>query len=157
MIVIISGYLLTLITGSTYLLACIALNYFAKDFEPLKIITQCSLIGLIGGCLYCLRAVYINRCVHNNWNKDWHAWYFLRPLASLISGGVSYLFLKAGLLVLDSSRTTDSSEIGFFALAFVAGLNVDKFVAKIESVAQAIWGIEKSRSSADSAPKNTEK
>ncbi len=60
---------------------------------------------------------------------------------------MSYLFLKAGLLVLESSSNTDASEIGFFALAFIAGFNVDKFVAKIEEVAKAVWGIDKSRSS----------
>jgi hypothetical protein len=60
---------------------------------------------------------------------------------------VSYLFLKAGLLVLESSSNADASEIGFFALAFIAGFNVDKFVAKIEEVAKAVWGIDKSRSS----------
>lgn len=152
MIFIICGYLLILIGGSLYYLACVALKLLPADFEALQVISQCGAIGLVGGCLYCLRAVYINRCVHNNWSSDWYAWYFLRPIASLISGGVSFLFLKAGLLVLDSSRTSDSSEIGFFALAFVAGLNVDKFVAKIESVAQAIWGIEKSRASSDTVP-----
>ncbi len=33
--------------------------------------------------------------------------------------------------------------MGFFALAFIAGFNVDKFVAKIEEVAKAVWGIGK--------------
>jgi hypothetical protein len=55
--------------------------------------------------------------------------------------------LFTGLLVLESSSNTDASEIGFFALAFIAGFNVDKFVAKIEEVAKAVWGIDKSRSS----------
>ncbi len=55
------------------------------------------------------------------------------------------MFLSAGLVVLESATKPDATDIGFFALAFVAGLNVDKFVAKIEEVAQAAWGIEKSR------------
>lgn len=146
MIYLICLYLLTLCAASIYLLAGLALGNYSPTLDPLKIIFQCSLTGLIGGTLYCLRAVYINRCVNRTWGPDWYIWYFIRPITSLISGGVSYLFLKAGLLVLDSNRNSDASEIGFFALAFVAGLNVDKFVAKIESVAQAIWGIEKSRS-----------
>jgi hypothetical protein len=62
-------------------------------------------------------------------------------------GGVSYLFLKAGLLILESGTNPDSSDLGFYALAFIAGLNVDKFISKIEDIAQAVWGIEKSRSS----------
>ena len=44
--------------------------------------------------------------------------------------------------------------MGFYALAFVAGMNVDKFVAKIEDIAQATWGIEKSR--ANSFSKDSE-
>lgn len=49
--------------------------------------------------------------------------------------------------MLESSSNAGASEIGFFALAFIAGFNVDKFVAKIEEVAKAVWGIEKTRSS----------
>jgi len=63
-----------------------------------------------------------------------------------VSGGVSYLFLKAGLLILEAEKETDSSNLGFYALAFISGLNVDKFISKIEEIAKATWGIEKSRS-----------
>jgi len=65
----------------------------------------------------------------------------------VVCGGVSYLFLRAGLLVLESSTRPNSSELGFYALSFIAGLNVDKFISKIEDIAQAVWGIEKSRTS----------
>jgi hypothetical protein len=51
---------------------------------------------------------------------------------------VSYLFLKAGLLVLGSTVNAGASKIGFFALAFISGFNVDKFVGKIEEVAKAV-------------------
>lgn len=71
----------------------------------------------------------------------------LRPIASIISGGASFLFLKAGLLILESKEASTSSDTGFLALAFVAGLNVDKFLGKLESIAQAVWGIDKSRAS----------
>ena len=67
----------------------------------------------------------------------------------MVCGGVSCLFLKAGLLVLESAQKEPSTDLGFYALAFVAGLNVDKFIAKIEDIAQAVWGIEKSRVSKD--------
>jgi hypothetical protein len=58
---------------------------------------------------------------------------------------VSYLLLEAGLLVLDSSPRVESNHLGFYVLAFIAGLNVDNFLTKIEDVAQTTWGIEKSR------------
>jgi hypothetical protein len=100
--------------------------------------------------VYCLRGIYIHRCVERNWNSDWYAWYFIRPIVSVLCGGVSFLFLKAGLLVLESRQQEGATEIGFYALAFIAGLNVDKFVAKIEDVAQAVWGIERSRTARSS-------
>jgi hypothetical protein len=112
---------------------------------PMQLAFLCALIGGAGGCVYCLRGIYIHRCVEKNWNSDWYAWYFIRPLVSVVCGGVSFIFLKAGLLILESRQQEGSTEIGFYALAFIAGLNVDKFIAKIEDVSQAVWGIEKSR------------
>lgn len=58
--------------------------------------------------------------------------------------------------MLESGTKNDASEIGFYALAFVAGLNVDKFVGKIEDVAQAVWGIDKSRSRNEEAEKKAQ-
>jgi len=92
--------------------------------------------------------------VSRNWNSDWYTWYFIRPLVSVVCGGVSFLFLKAGLLILEARQHEGSTEIGFYALAFIAGLNVDKFIAKIEDVAQAVWGIEKSRAAKNASQDN---
>jgi hypothetical protein len=130
------------------------LGALPSHYEPLRIALSCCATACIGGCLYCLRAVYLNKCVRKSWDADWHTWYFLRPIASFICGGASFLFLKAGLLVLESNTKENASEIGFYALAFVAGLNVDKFVAKIEGVAYAVWGIEKSRSASAATGEN---
>ena len=107
---------------------------------------RCVLVGGIGGVIYCLRAVYLNACVRKKWDKEWQPWYYIRPFVSLISGGVSWLFLKAGLLVLDASNASESSSLGFLALSFIAGYNVDKFMSKLEQLSEAAWGIEKSRS-----------
>jgi hypothetical protein len=139
-------YLLLLSVGGGLAIAGLALGFTPERFELARIPLTCCFTALIGGCLYCIRAVYLNRCVRKSWDTDWHCWYFLRPIASFICGGASFLFLKAGLLVLESNTKESATEIGFYALAFVAGLNVDKFVAKIEGVAHAVWGIEKSRS-----------
>lgn len=115
---------------------------------------QCILIAAIGGTLYCLRAIYVNRCVRKNWDPDWETWYYLRPLTSSISGFASYIFLKAGLLILDASQQVNSGDFGFLAVAFIAGLNVDKFTLKIEEVAKATFGIDKSRTATDSNRKD---
>ena len=146
MLIIILAYLLLFLgalgAGGLFILAG-ALPSWAS---PMQLFFLCALVGGVGGCVYCLRGIYIHRCVENNWNSDWYAWYFIRPIVSVICGSVSYLFLKAGLLILESRQQDGATEIGFYALAFIAGLNVDKFIAKIEDVAQAVWGIEKSRS-----------
>lgn len=105
----------------------------------------CTLTGGIGGVVYCLRGLYVNTCAGDGWNPKWLLWYFTRPVVSLVCGAISYLLLKAGLLVLDSTPNTEGNHIGFYVLAFIAGLNVDKFLCKIEEVAQTTWGIEKSR------------
>jgi len=146
MILLIVLYLIAICATCVSYITLALLGQIPASWEPIRIGLACCCTAGVGGVLYCLRAVYINRCVRNQWSAQWNWWYVLRPLTSFICGGASYLFLKAGLLVLESKTEGGASEIGFYALAFIAGLNVDKFVAKIENVAQAVWGIEKSRS-----------
>lgn len=107
------------------------------------------LIATLGGNLYCLRAIYVNKCVKGQWDINWELWYYLRPVTSAISGLVSYIFLKAGLIALEAEQSSDAGYFGYLAFAFIAGLNVDKFVAKLEDVAKSIFGIEKSRARQD--------
>lgn len=147
MIIVILIYLMGLLIFATYSIGAMVLGWLPPPYAPLRVPLMCGAIAYVGGALYCFRAIYLNKCVYKRWDPDWHVWYFIRPITSTITGAVSYLFLKAGLLVLESSSNADASEIGFFALAFIAGFNVDKFVAKIEEVAKAVWGIDKSRSS----------
>ena len=120
-----------------------------------EVIALCALTGGIGGVVYCLRGVYLNACVRKAWDDEWWPWYFIRPIVSHLCGAVSFLFLRAGLVLLEAAQKQDSTKLGYLALAFVAGLNVDKFVAKIEDIAQATWGIEKSR--AQQQPTETDK
>lgn len=107
--------------------------------------------GGFGGLLYVLRAVYLSACVRKDWDNAWRLWYYLRPLTSMLAGGACCLFLKAGLLVLEADKGAESIDFGFYALAFVAGLNVDNFVRKIEEIAASTWGIRKSRAAQSSA------
>jgi hypothetical protein len=144
-LIVIVAYLLAILSAAIYWIATIHIGMLPKDVEPIRLGLECCLVALSGGCLYCLRAVYLNKCVEKRWDPDWLIWYLLRPVASFVCGGAAFLFLKAGLLVLDAHTPANGSEIGYFALAFVAGLNVDKFVAKIEDIAQAVFGIDKSR------------
>lgn len=138
-----------------YALVAIAIDHFLWFPAHLTTVAGSILFGGLGGCTYCLRGVYLNACVNKTWDITWLPWYFIRPLVSLILGGVSYLFVKSGLLLFGASQQPDASNLGIWAVAFLAGLNVDKFVAKIESVGQTVWGLEPSRQSrAETARKN---
>lgn len=150
LLIIVSSYLIGAALACTCGLVFLLLDLLPKNAAFMKLTLMSCAVAGIAGCLYCLRAVYINKCVYRQWDSNWAAWYFLRPVTSIMAGGASYLFLKAGLLILDSKQETASSDIGFLALAFIAGFNVDKFLSKIESVAQAVWGIEKSRAASAS-------
>lgn len=141
------AYLLAFLTAIISIWSAFKVGALPNWIGDLELLLQCILIGGVGGVIYCLRAVYLNACVRKCWDREWHPWYFIRPFVSLIAGGISWLFLKAGLLVLDAAQPADSSTLGFLALAFIAGYNVDKFMRKLEQISEATWGIEKSRSS----------
>ncbi len=138
-------YLLSIVTLYAYGLFLLLCNYDLLCLEPYRVGITCAIVGGLGGCMYCLRAVYVNYCAQDTWDNKWAIWYILRPITSVGSGAVSFLFLKAGLLVLESNVQQNASEYGFYALAFIAGLNVDKFIKKIEDIGEAVFGIEKSR------------
>jgi hypothetical protein len=115
--------------------------------ERLQAATYCVLFGGVGGCVYCLRGIYLNSAVRNQWSNSWVIWYFIRPVVSCVIGGISYLFVNSGLLLLGAAKSPDASQLGMWALAFLAGVNVDKFVEKFEGIGKSIWGIEPSRQS----------
>ena len=138
-------YLIVLALCDSTLLLLTHSDLMPQWWMTSQLILSCALMGGIGGAIYCLRGVYLNACVRKEWNGVWYPWYLIRPAVSHLCGAISYVFLKAGLLILDASKTEQSTDIGFLALAFIAGLNVDKFIAKIEDIAQATWGIDKSR------------
>jgi hypothetical protein len=140
-------YLLVLLGIFAWTLIVSVLGLSAPWFPGSALLTQCVLVGGLGGTLYCLRAVYLHKCHLKDWDDVWQVWYYIRPVASLITGGISWLFLKAGLLVLDAKSSGGAGDLGFLALAFIAGYNVDKFLGKLEEIAEATWGIEKSGSS----------
>lgn len=139
-------YLIFFLVFLSYLLIEFLSGKLPDWMNNFQIPFLCGLSGGFGGILYCLRGIYLNYSVKNIWDSKWIPWYVIRPIVSIITGGVSFLFLKAGLLVLEAKAENGSTNLGFYALAFVAGLNVDKFISKIEDLAQATWGIEKSRS-----------
>jgi hypothetical protein len=139
------GYLIAMLTCYAGVALFLVMHKLKCGPEGLQLAILCGLSGGIGGVTYCLRGIYLNACVFDQWNDKWLPWYFIRPLVSFVCGIVSCLFLKAGLIVLEAKQLGEPTNLAFFALAFIAGLNVDKFVEKIEDIAQVTWGIKKSR------------
>ena len=107
--------------------------------------TNVVLFGLTGGCIYCLRALYIQYCLKKEWDNKWIVWHIIRPFVSAICGVISLLFVKAGLLLFVASYVETQNHYGIYALAFIAGLNVDNFIKKIEAVFEEIAGIRQTR------------
>lgn len=122
----------------------------------IQLALYCGICGGIGGVTYCLRGVYLNACVFDRWTEKWLPWYFIRPLVSFICGVVSFIFLKSGLIVLEAQQSQHPTNLAFYALAFIAGLNVDKFIEKLEDIAQVTWGIKKSRVASNSDDKQSD-
>ncbi|WP_225854532.1 hypothetical protein [Aeromonas salmonicida] len=97
-----------------------------------KLLNECILFGLIGGCIYCLRGIYINHCVQKQWCGSWALWYLLRPLVSTVMGGISYFVLMSGLMAIGISGSIKSPDHFFYLAAFFAGLRVDSFLKHFE-------------------------
>ena len=151
---LIIGYLFAWLVAVVFLWSMDVRGLLPEWLVPYSLGFRCSLIGATGGIVYCLRAVYLNWCVKGQWDDNWCVWYYIRPLVSFVIGGVAFIFLNAGLLVLDATQASSHSAYGFLALSFIAGLNVDRFIVRIEELAQSTWGIRPSRSSEESAKSN---
>jgi hypothetical protein len=138
------AYLLFLLAVYSLLIVVVLNQMLPAWLVPHQQVVLCGIIAGVAGVLYCLRGVYISKCVRQVWDDLWLPWYFIRPIVSPFCGLVAYFFLKAGLLVLDAGQSPDHQYFGFYAIAFVAGYNVDKFLVKIEQLAEAAWGIDRS-------------
>lgn len=139
------SYILAFTTGLAWALYLLLTGQTPTGVAPFHTAIGCGLAGGFGGCTYCLRGVYLNYCVRNKWDGKWLPWYLIRPVVSVMCGVAAYMFLSAGLLALRSHTQAGTTAYGFYAFAFVAGLNVDNFIGKIEAVAESAWGIKKSR------------
>lgn len=140
-------FLMLLLIGLSYASVLDFRGHLPEWILAHHLLFRCVVLAGFGGVVYCARAIYVHVSDEKDWDEVWLPWYFIRPILSLVCGATSYLFLKAGLLALNASTTADPSNIGFLALAFIAGLNVDRFLQKVEELAEATWGIEKSNAS----------
>lgn len=140
-------YHLFLIIGGLWIYCSFDIYSFCK-IESIWL--NVSLFGLTGGCIYCIRGLYIQYCVKRKWDNRWCVWHIIRPFVSAVCGVISLLFVKAGLLLFGISEfNTTQSHYVVYALSFIAGLNVDNFIEKIESIFKELIGIQKTRVSKD--------
>ena len=137
-----------------YHLAFIALAVYARFFwmDSLAlgidfVWIDASLFGLLGSTVYCSRSLYLQYCVKKEWDDRWIVWHIIRPFVATICGFISLLFIKAGFLLFDASSTSFQSYYGIYMVAFIAGMNIDNFIKKIESLCKEIMGIQKTRTS----------
>ncbi len=141
------------------LISLAAFWYYMTYTDSLQYMTtpiQCVMISALGGAMYCLRALYINKCVKDNWDDRWKIWYYLRPVCSAVMGFIAYIFLQAGLIILSENTPTVPNHYWFLTISFVAGLNVDGFMKKIEDIAQSTFNINKSNvSKNDDTPQHS--
>ncbi|HDR1121453.1 TPA: hypothetical protein QB222_000511, partial [Pasteurella multocida] len=105
-----------LVRISIYLiiLMCLQISlgfYLSYVKDSILTVFGCLLAGGVGGTVYCLRAVYIQACVKKEWDENWVVWYIVRPLISIVIGGVSYLFIKAGLVLFNSSGQSEVNQL----------------------------------------------
>ncbi len=137
---LLSFYHLGLITLASFL--CLKKQYFVECL-PLNLI-YVLFFGFLGGCTYCVRGIYVQYCAKKEWDNRWILWHIIRPFVSAIAGGMSLVFVKAGLLIFKTTEGDIDRPYAIYALAFVAGLNVDNFMKKIESIFNELLGITKS-------------
>jgi len=137
-------YLFVLLIGDVVLALIIYYNIIDLKSKLIFLGTYCALFGLLGGIVNCLRSIYIHFAAKKDWDEKYAVWYYLRPIVSSIMGVVSYIFIKAGLLVFTAQTAvySNTSTMAYLSFAFLAGYNVHNFLKKIEEVSKAILGIE---------------
>ena len=140
------SYQILVILTLAFLWALGPLGWMPSWLANYQLAINCILIASLAGVLYCIRAVYTNYSAKNTWEKRWEVWYYLRPLASAIAGLAAFIFLKAGIAILEASQSGEAGMYGYMAFSFVAGYNVDRFLKKIEDLAKSKFGVEQSGS-----------
>ncbi|MTB53444.1 hypothetical protein [Lewinella sp. W8] len=141
---LVAAYLITFLFVLVALLLFTLSGYSPSWISDYNVVIQCCFAGGFGAVSYCLWAIYYHYSREQDWDDVWIPWYLLRPILGIIIGGFTYFLVAAGLFVLEASPDADASYLGIFALAFIAGLNTDQFIAKTEDLVSNIWGIEPS-------------
>lgn len=117
--------------------------------KDLKLLLLCCVLAGLGGTIFCLRGVFEHACRNNDWAPKWNLWYYIRPIFSIGCGIIAFLFLKAGLFLLETNIPENATNIGYLVLSFIAGYNVDSFIERIEEIGKSVFSINTSNDNSE--------
>lgn len=98
--------------------------------------TYFTLGGLLGGSLFGIKYLY-KVVARNRWSIDRRLWRIFSPL---VSGGLALVIAAltdSGILGLTTKETGGAS---FFSLGFIAGYFADSALAKMQEIAETVFG-----------------
>lgn len=121
--------------------------FYADFFHHGSPWTHVGFWGLLGCACYCTKSLYFQFCVRKEWDDRWVVWHIIRPFVGTALGAASYLFVQSGLLLIEAEGKESGEFYGIYAIAFIAGFNVDNFLKKIEETSFTLWKIKKTRMS----------
>ncbi len=111
--------------------------------ETAKFLIQCFACGVIGATLYGI--LWISRIYDTN-NEWYFRRYLLLPLLGGFLGACSYLFVKAGLITVQHSSSTESaagatsvSAFAVWGIAFLSGFASRELTAKLIQISEAVF------------------
>jgi hypothetical protein len=97
------------------------------------------LSGIIGACVWSLYALSSHMSAAQDFDRNWAAWYFVRPF---LGGGLAlalYALLRAGLFTA-TSGVSATSVVGVSALSFLVGLFAENAIHKLHDIADTVFG-----------------
>jgi hypothetical protein len=103
--------------------------------------------GGVGAVIYCIRGLY-RHYSDDDYNSKYVYWYIFRPWVGAVLGLVSYFLIAGGLLAFSDGTPSDNmrTKALFMAVAFLAGFSSNEFIMKINSIAESLFGRDRSKS-----------
>jgi hypothetical protein len=98
-----------------------------------------SLWGALGGVVAALFGFYLH-AARRDFDRGYVAYYFLKPIVGLVLGPLVYLFVRAGLMAIQSQGTTIERPELLYLGAFVLGFGERFSLRLIDRVAAAFFG-----------------
>ncbi|HEY64280.1 MAG TPA: hypothetical protein G4O02_06875 [Caldilineae bacterium] len=98
--------------------------------------------GGIGGVVSALWSLHWHISDQLDFDKDYVMWYLEQPLLGIVLGGIVYLIMGTGFLVLQTDLTVESANLGArllpSTLAFVGGFRQNLVYSLIDKIVQLI-------------------